>query len=671
MQKYLGEELIADPNLAVLEFVKNSYDAGAHEVCIDFEVSQPDHTRLTISDDGDGMDEASFRTNWMAPGYSSKAQGRVVVERSGTQRAESRVPVGEKGLGRLAAGRLGTKLEVFTRRTADESWLHVVFDWSHFEDMNLNLDEIEVPFDHTTQPPAPETVAGTIVVITGLRQLWDTRVPGRPVAGRSRTRLGRLKQDLGLLLRPLEATEEPFTVHLASDSILEEEDVGVITPTDSAVDADYEYDFIFGIDPLGSVRVTRTLKRGDRLRTEIGGLEAITDLSAVLGQSAESEHRPHTLECGPFRGKFTYLPPQAAHRAKVVDAIGHGVLLYRDKVLVEPFGLGSDDWVGASARKAQRQGYALVQPATFAGFVLITRDANPEVRDMSNREGLIHNIEAEVFLGHVRAEFRVFEGLVSTELAQRWQSIEEKTAKQSTEALELSALRLRAIAHSLAQPLLGLAADVESVAVVARRRNLPEAVGFELNATVLSARGHLERVRLGLERFRDIPVGERTMVDVSLLLRRACAEVDPIAKEVGLKVASEGLPPQRVLVHEELLVEAFKELLTNALEAAQGRSADAVQVSFQPVNGDVVVAISDHGGGIPGGRPDMELTEIISTKGRPGQGLATVERLVTASRGRIRLAKTGPQGTRFEVTLPSRLGGLLDPNRREVPTHRD
>ena len=55
LQHYLGNQLIADPNLALSEFVKNAYDAGAANLYLDFRISNPDSTALVIADDGTGM----------------------------------------------------------------------------------------------------------------------------------------------------------------------------------------------------------------------------------------------------------------------------------------------------------------------------------------------------------------------------------------------------------------------------------------------------------------------------------------------------------------------------------------------------------------------------------------------------------------------------------------
>jgi signal transduction histidine kinase len=658
LQRFLGRELIADPNLAIVEFVKNAYDAGAENVFIEFQLAESDPTCLVIQDDGTGMDEGSFERNWMHPGYSEKAADAPPGHRISQRTTRGRVPVGEKGLGRLAAGRLGDRLEVFTRRRASAPWLHVDFQWNEFDDMTKSIDQVRIPYDYDTEPEQQSVSTGTIIVISGLHQNWDGRVRGRPVPGRSRTRLGRLKQDLRLLVRPLAAGAHNFTVHLDSDSFLDPEDIGTIHPASATEDADYVYDFTFDEGARGTVSIGRELRRSGRLVAEFGGEKRERLPTVRLEDVADGERRPRTLECGPFRGRFIYTPPPAARRAKEVDAVGHGVLLYRDGMLVEPYGLDGDDWVGVSSRKAQRQGYALVQPTTFSGHVLISREVNPDLRDMSNRQGLIENEPSEVFQQHVRAEFLVFEEAVFEELSKRWTSREERAAKESEESLDLAAVRLRAVAHSLGQPLMGLGADIAGVRLVAKREDVPSDARQSLLSLADSAERHLTQARGVLRDFRNVPPAERSAVSLARLVTRAVDDVAPLAGSLGVELVVTDFPAREVFVHEELVLEALKELIRNAIEAPRDGREPSVHIGHREVQGDYIIDILDNGTGISGAASDHDLTTIESTKGRPGEGLSTVATILLASRGHVRIAATGNDGTHIEVYLPTRVGGL-------------
>jgi signal transduction histidine kinase len=657
LQRYLGRELISDPNLAVLEFVKNAYDADARNVFVTFSFPREGAPFLVIADDGGGMDETGFERDWMHPGFSRKSPDAARLR--GGRKVGTRIPVGEKGLGRLAAGRLGESLDVFTRTTTRRPWLHVFFDWSKFDDMTKLIDEIQIPFDYQTPPPDSPVASGTILVIHGIEANWAGRVRGRPVKGRSRTRLGRLKQDFELLLRPLPPSDLGFAIHLDSDSVIEPSDIGTVIPGEVVETADYVYSFEYRVKSAGRATIHRELRRSDSLIGEFGGEGRRKFPVVEVAEVARAEGRPDDLRCGPFRGRFLYTPPPAARRAKEVEAVGSGVLLYRDSVLVEPYGLDGNDWVGVSARKAQRQGYALIQPSLFSGYVLISREANPELRDMSNRLGLLENEPTEIFLRHVQAEFSFFEAEVFDELKQRWESMEEKAARQAEQTIDLAAIRLRAIAHSLGQPLTGLAADVRAIRIIAKKPGIPRELSDQLVNLADSAAAHVRQAQESLGRFREVPANERTLVPVQDLVNEAVSPVRPLARSLGIKLKVAAMPARSVLVHRELLIEAVSEIVRNGLES--DRPCDAVglvELDHHEEDGDFVLEVIDDGSGIPNVGVDGDLSTIASTKGRPGMGLATVLEIVLASRGRIRVAETGPDGTRIEIRLPDRIKGL-------------
>ena len=666
LQHYLGNQLIADPNLAIIEFVKNAYDAGAAHLYLDFRISDPERTALVIADDGTGMDEESFEENWMHPGFSAKSsdapeRSKKSRRSAAASREVGRIPAGEKGIGRLAAGRLGQSLEVFTRTRRNVPWLHVFFDWRSFDDMTKSLQDVEISYDFEAKPECPPVQSGTILIIRDLSQKWDTRVPGRPVAGRRRTRLGRLRQDLELLIRPLTASSDvDFTIHLDSDSFLDENDVGAITPADALRAADYQYSFEFQVDAKDRITILRELRRSESTHEELGGprLECF-ETKSLAPQLAREEGRPESLECGPLRGTFLYTPPRAARRAREIDAVGNGVLLYRDGILVEPYGLDNNDWIGVAARKAQRQGYALIQPITFSGHVLISRNENPRLRDMSNRQGLIEDLASEVFVNHVRAEFAFFERHIFEELSARWTPKETKASRQAADVLETSDVRLRAVAHSLGQPLLGLSADIVALKTVAQRKTVPEDVRTQLLEIAASAEAHVKLSQTILRRFLDVRPVPRTEVNVAQLVADVVSEVEPLANSLGVRIEVDQWPPKNALVTRELVFEAVKEIVRNGIEAERPAGRPRIlKITHHEDMGDFVLDVIDNGTGIPGVKPDDPVSLIKSTKGRPAQGLAYAEMIMQDALGRVRIADTGQDGTHVELFLPDLVSGL-------------
>jgi hypothetical protein len=120
----LGEELISSEIVAILELVKNSYDADARLIIVQFS-GEPLEGKgsLEVSDDGHGMDMNTVQGAWMEPATDVKKK----VQQS---KYLKRRLLGEKGVGRFAAARLAQELELFTRVPGAEDEIYAFFDWT-------------------------------------------------------------------------------------------------------------------------------------------------------------------------------------------------------------------------------------------------------------------------------------------------------------------------------------------------------------------------------------------------------------------------------------------------------------------------------------------------------------------------------------------------------------
>lgn len=134
----LGESLISDVVQAMVELVKNAYDADATftNVIVDTEQSPPSqssypdaHGYILIEDDGSGMDYETIERGWLTISDSRKRQ----FKRENKLTVLGRTPLGDKGLGRLGTQRLGYNLEIFTRPEKSNVEYHVGFSWRDFQ----------------------------------------------------------------------------------------------------------------------------------------------------------------------------------------------------------------------------------------------------------------------------------------------------------------------------------------------------------------------------------------------------------------------------------------------------------------------------------------------------------------------------------------------------------
>ena len=152
--RQLGAELVTDQVTALMELIKNSYDADANyvKVTIDTTGSFLDNSLfhkthkgyIIVDDDGFGMDRETILQSWLVISYSNKREVNGVKPKT----PKGRTPLGDKGLGRLSTQRLADICEIYTKKANGET-LHVGFDWNDFDKVD-KLSEVNVEFQNAT-----------------------------------------------------------------------------------------------------------------------------------------------------------------------------------------------------------------------------------------------------------------------------------------------------------------------------------------------------------------------------------------------------------------------------------------------------------------------------------------------------------------------------------------
>lgn len=167
--RQLGEELITDAEQAILELVKNSYDADASWCYVNinrtFKNIKDDSGltgRIIVKDNGTGMTLEDIRRGWLTISLSPKREMKL---RGGTTKKYKRTPIGDKGLGRLGTMKLGNKLEIETYIDPKKMGYKVSFLWN---DCKSGLPLSDVPISVKEIPPIGK--AGTLIVIEGLTE---------------------------------------------------------------------------------------------------------------------------------------------------------------------------------------------------------------------------------------------------------------------------------------------------------------------------------------------------------------------------------------------------------------------------------------------------------------------------------------------------------------------
>ena len=200
--KILGEELIHDKKIAISELVKNAYDADASVV-----KTTIGDDEIIIEDDGHGMNADIIENYWLKPGSSGK--------RNSAQRTPkfARLPLGEKGVGRLGVHRLGDKIEVVSK-TKNDREVFFKLDWAKFEDADSLSDIPPITIEESDHPSIfSNDETGTKLTIQKLKEKFEKKD------------ISILHNDLIKLLSPFDhKTKKKFQIELYTKSGLFDEE---------------------------------------------------------------------------------------------------------------------------------------------------------------------------------------------------------------------------------------------------------------------------------------------------------------------------------------------------------------------------------------------------------------------------------------------------------------
>lgn len=350
----IGEDLISDEAVAVVELVKNAYDADATHVSVRFLDTMDG---LIVEDNGHGMDLDTVLQTWFEPGTPSK----VRRERS----PKGRVYQGAKGIGRFASARLAKSLFLESRTAPESPAVVVLFDWGAFDGESY-LDQVEIAWEERS---VPDMKRGTRLTLDGLRKRWTN------------DDYNELHSRLSRLISPFEEVTD-FIIEL--DIPGRPELSGSVQPPSLLAMPRYQLN-----GTVNSHGFFEGILRHDG--------KFVRELTMKLGGADE------VPSCGPFSTEIRAwdrdregLDPVATRLNQSIAMIRRilndysGVSIYRNGFRVYPYGQRGNDWLNLDNRSRQNPVQNLANNQIVAA-IKISRDANPELRDRSTREGLVMN----------------------------------------------------------------------------------------------------------------------------------------------------------------------------------------------------------------------------------------------------------------------------------------
>ena len=361
----IGRNLISNPIVAVSELVKNSYDADADNISVEFSNLLSGVPTLKITDDGDGMTFDDIATKWMMVGTDNKVHNPLTPK--------GRRKLGEKGIGRFSVERLARKLQIISSKSDDDFAISLSIDWDQYENYE---GEFSALTHRVVKLPCDICHKGTTLILSELRDEW------------TETRLLDLQKEIELL-RPLDINRLSFKKYsFPGDNVKIALSAPGILKKKTFINSnfiDYAQAHLYGeIKEDGSAVVKVFIK---------------SNISASKSDiKAEYTYSPSDIDtcCGPISYEvFVFLKDKRLYKSLSVenksiddylDAFC-GVKIYRDGFRILPFGDKDNDWLELNATRTGSPEFRIATYNTI-GVVYITRDKNPGLQDVLSRENM-------------------------------------------------------------------------------------------------------------------------------------------------------------------------------------------------------------------------------------------------------------------------------------------
>jgi len=462
--KLIGLENFSNEEGAIVELVKNTYDADARNCILIFdlqfdkvvlvddeteEILNKENSCIYIIDNGVGMTDSIIRNQWMTIGTDDKLYQHLTKK--------GRVKTGAKGIGRFALNRLGLNTELFTISKETNLGYSWKVDWEDFDKANTTVSQVKADLETVTGLNLKNEIyskfnhisglkdllkittfnSGTIIKISDLSDDWEY------------DQLEKLFRNLEMLLPPKEQSD--FDIHFYSTSQIE--NFGKVK---SAYYDDFDYkikaSYLNDENKTLTLKVTRRELDVDALENRYKEVFDYKDMKEYPYRLKDFKSKTITInsslntllpanvekglidKIGKFGFTFYYLKNTISDDKKDDDLKKYpynsfnssnrkawlkrfgGVKIFRDDFRVRPYGENGEDWLKLGERQAkspggagQKMGGYRIRPNQIAGTINISRIHNQSFQDKSGREGIRENEVFDLFKNILEEIISLFE----------------------------------------------------------------------------------------------------------------------------------------------------------------------------------------------------------------------------------------------------------------------
>lgn len=373
----IGRDLIQDGYAAIVELVKNAYDADSPDVHITFQ-AKPDRNGyvIVIADHGHGMARDTVIHKWMVPSTRDKLDRR--------KSPSGRIMQGRKGVGRYAASILGTDLLLETVTPQGEKTT-VFVEWNAFESAQY-LDDVEILIE-TEEVSEP---SGTRLTVTGDRQLlgeWNQR------------QFDKLRFELKKLIPPVNVASsgnddrDEISISLKISGFPDVQDIAeTIEPYPLFDLFDYRITGIVNADGNGTLKYSLQKARNtteEKIPFSLGTPTGCGDLFfdiRVYDREKESIESLISRGLKDDSGKYV-----GNLQARQLLNEYNGIGVYRNGFRIRPLGDADFDWLKLNEERVQNPSLRIGSNQAI-GYVQIQSDELSGLIEKSARDGLQENM---------------------------------------------------------------------------------------------------------------------------------------------------------------------------------------------------------------------------------------------------------------------------------------
>lgn len=393
---HLGEDLIKDESIALLELVKNSYDAGATKCVVDFDFDIfGSLIEISISDNGSGMSLDTIENIWLVIGTDNK-KNRLISHRQG------RLPLGEKGIGRLGVHKLGNDIKLYSKHS-DENEVYVSIDWSKLAE-SKDIDDFKIDYGYSSDSHFFDKQTGTKIIVRNLKGEWNRR------------KLRSVFRDLTTLNSPFSEKSDSFEVVVSSNSNVFSglpnleaiKNAGLYyghCTLEGSIITEFSYEFK-PWNVLDKIKSRSLTALDEYEKVLIHNVEVETETGKVLKREKRLDLNEYNIGRVQF-DVIMYEKDSSVFSLLNIEKKGlndylkenSGIRVYRDNMRVFDYGEPGNDWLSIDKRRLSRSGGS-ISNSLLLGSVMLDRISSYGLREKTNREGFI---EDEAYFAFVDA----------------------------------------------------------------------------------------------------------------------------------------------------------------------------------------------------------------------------------------------------------------------------